>query len=176
MIIKRAFVGRFAMLTGLLLCAGIAHAQEPPVNSPILDHLAGKWVMQGDVSGQKATHDIQATWVLDHHYLRIQETSREKNSKNKPQYEATVFIAWNEAKKQYAAVWLDVYGSITAGSIGTADPKENELLFSFKDDNGTVDLTNDFVFHPDSDTWEWKIDNIDKGVVKPFARFTLRRP
>lgn len=160
----------------VLFCAANVSAQQPPVDSPILDHLAGKWVMTGEVSGQKTTHDVQADWVLDHHYLRVQETSREKNSANKPGYEATVFVAWNGAKKQYAAVWLDVYGGVSSDSIGIADPKENELLFVFKDESGAINLTNDFVFHPDSDTWEWKIDDIDKGVVKPFARLTLRRP
>jgi len=164
-----------ALMVGLFCGANIA-AQQLPVDSPILDHLAGKWVMQGEVSGQKVTHDVQADWVLDHHYLRIQETSREKNSKNKPQYEATVYIAWNEARNQYAAIWLDVYGGISPASIGVAEPKENELLFVFKDESGAVDLRNDFIFHPDSQTWESKIDDIDKGVVKPFVRLTLRRP
>ena len=34
--------------------------------------------------------------MLQHHYLRFHEVSREKNDKGEPQYEATVFIGWNE--------------------------------------------------------------------------------
>ena len=85
----------------MAICASrIALAQQPPVNSPLLDHLAGKWLLQGTVGKQPATHDFDAEWVLQHHYLRFREVSREKNDKGEPQYEATVFIGWNEKTKQ----------------------------------------------------------------------------
>ena len=107
-------------------------AQQPPVNSPLLDHLAGKWLLQGTVGKQAVAHDFDAEWVLQHHYLRFHEVSREKNDKGEPQYEATVFVAWNEKTKQYSCVWLDVYGGATVESIGVATPKENELDFVFR--------------------------------------------
>jgi len=44
----------------------IAMAQQPPVTSPLLDHLAGKWMMQGAVGKQPVTHDLDAEWVLQH--------------------------------------------------------------------------------------------------------------
>jgi hypothetical protein len=37
-----------------------ASAQQPPVNSPLLDHFAGKWVLRGTVAGQPTTHDVEA--------------------------------------------------------------------------------------------------------------------
>ena len=48
-------------------------AQQAPVNSPLLDHLAGKWLLQGTVGKQPVTHDFDAEWVLQHHYLRFHE-------------------------------------------------------------------------------------------------------
>lgn len=42
----------------------IAMGQQPPVNSALLDHLAGKWVMQGTVGKQAETHDFDAEWAL----------------------------------------------------------------------------------------------------------------
>ena len=162
----------------LLLGSGaplLAAAQQPPLNSPLLDHLEGKWVLRGEIAGQQVTHDVDAEWVLGHHYLRIHEISREKDPKTKPQYEATVYVAWNESAKQYALVWLDLYGGLASESIGVADPKERELDFVFKDAKGATTLTNDFVFDPAAGTWEWRIDNIDKGVAKPFARVKLTR-
>jgi hypothetical protein len=167
-------------MRGLLLllafCAApVVAGQQAPVNSPLLDHLVGQWVMRGTIAGQVTTHDVDAEWVLDHHYVHIHEVSREKNSQGKPQYEATIYVAWNDATKQYAAIWLDVYGGMSAESVGVADPKENELPFIFKDDKGAVGFSNDFVYDPKADTWEWRMDNVDKGVVKPFGRVKLKR-
>ncbi|HTR47350.1 MAG TPA: hypothetical protein VMM16_08210 [Verrucomicrobiae bacterium] len=165
------------VLLPLAFCATtVIAAQQAPVNSPLLDHLTGKWVLQGRIAGQQTTHDVEAGWVLDHHYLQIHEVSREKNAQGKPQYEATIYVAWNESTKQYAAVWLDVYGGVSPASIGTADPRKDELAFIFRDDKGEIDLTNDFVYDAKDDSWEWRIDNVDKGASKPFARVKLTRP
>jgi len=152
-----------------------AAAQQPPVNSPLLDHLSGKWVLQGTVGKQPVTHDFEAEWVLQHRYLRFREVSREKNDKGDPQYEATVFIAWNEKSKQYSCVWLDVYGGATPESIGVAAPKENELAFIFTDEHGVITFNNTFTYNPKTNTWDDRLDNIVKGEAKPFARFTLTK-
>ncbi|HUO14375.1 MAG TPA: hypothetical protein VMX38_05255, partial [Verrucomicrobiae bacterium] len=162
----------------LLLVAflsSFAVAQQPPVNSPLLGHLTGKWVLDGMIAGKNVTHDVDGEWVLDHHYVRIHEVSREKTDKHKPQYEALIMIGWNEESKQYACAWLDVYGGLSPLSIGIGTPKENEIPFVFKDEKGNVSLTNDFVYEPKRDTWEWRIDNIDNGTAKPFARVKLTR-
>jgi len=153
----------------------IAMAQQPPVSSPLLDHLAGKWLMQGTVGKQAVTHDFDAEWVLQHHYLRFHEVSREKNDKGEPQYEATVFIGWNEKTKQYACVWLDVYGGATTESIGLATPKENELAFVFTEEHGDTSFTNTFTYDPKANAWENRLDNVVKGEAKPFARFKLTK-
>jgi hypothetical protein len=153
----------------------IAMAQQPPVSSPLLDHLAGKWMMQGTVGKQPTTHDLDAEWVLQHHYLRFHEVSRDKNDKGEPQYDATVFIGWNEKTNQYACVWLDVYGGLTQESIGRATPKENELAFVFTDEHGETSFTNTFTYDPKTNTWENRLDNVVKGEAKPFARFNLTK-
>ncbi len=167
------------MLRKILVLAALlspsAWAQQTSLNSLLLDHLAGHWVLKGTIAGQQATHDIDGEWVLDHHYLRIHEVSREKNAQGKPLYEALVFVGWNEKPKQYACVWLDVYGGLAAESIGLAPPKENEIPFVFKDDKGNVTVTNDLVYQAATDTWEWRIDNVDKGAATPFARVQLTR-
>ena len=159
----------------LALLAPLAVAQQPPLNSPLLDHLAGSWVLEGTIAGQHVTHSVDAEWVLDHHYLRLHEIAREMNDNGKPKYEALIFIGWNEEPKQYACAWLDVFGGLAPVSIGMAAPKENEIPFAFKDEKGIVSLTNDFLYEPKSDTWEWRIDNIDKGAATPFARVKLSR-
>ncbi|MFZ0360921.1 MAG: hypothetical protein WAL58_10835 [Terriglobales bacterium] len=169
---------RFGILT--ILTAVTLMAQQAPVQSPLLDHLAGKWVLQGTVGKQAVTHDFEAEWVLQHHYLRFREVSRQKNDKGEPLYEATVFIGWNEKTKQYACAWMDVYGGLTTESIGHATAlapkeKENELAFVFTDEHGDASFTNTFLYDPKTNTWENRLDNVVKGEAKPFARFKLTR-
>jgi hypothetical protein len=163
------------LVVAMIFASLIAVAQQPPVNSPLLDHLAGKWVMQGTVGKQAETHDFDAEWVLQHHYLRFHEVSRDKNDKGEPQYDANVFIGWNEKTKQYACVWLDVYGGLTSESIGVATPKENELAFVFTDEHGDTSFTNTFIYDPKTNTWDNQLDNEVKGKAKPFARFHLTK-
>jgi len=171
---KKASMIRTIVLLAAFLTP-LAVGQQAPVNSPLLDHLAGSWVLEGIIAGEQVTHDVDADWVLDHHYLRVHEVSRQTNAKGRPKYEALVFIAWNEEPKQYACVWLDVFGGLSPLSIGLGTPKENEIPFAFKDEKGSLSLTNDFLYEPKSDTWEWRIDNIDKGVATSFARVRLSR-
>jgi hypothetical protein len=51
------------------------------VDSPLLDHLAGNWLLQGTVGKQPVTHDFDTEWVLQPHYLRFRGVSRDKNDK-----------------------------------------------------------------------------------------------
>jgi hypothetical protein len=163
------------LLVATVFAALTAMGQQPPVNSSLLDHLAGKWVMQGNVGKQAKTHELDAEWVLQHHYLRFREASRDKNAKGEPNNDATVFIGWNEKTKQYACVWLDVFGGLTVESIGVATPKENELAFVFTSEQGEKSFTNTFTYDPKTDTWDNQLDNIVKGEAKPFAHFKLTK-
>jgi hypothetical protein len=162
------------LLLPLMLCsATVAVAQQPPVNAPLLDHLVGRWVLRGTIAGQDTTHEVDAEWVLEHHYLLIHEVSRQMNGKGEPQYQATIYIGWNEATKEYACVWLDDYGGLTSASIGVASQKENELPFVFKDTKGDVTFENEFVYDTKASAWEWRMDNVANGVAKPFGRVKL---
>lgn len=127
------------------------------------------------MAGRDALHDVDAEWVLDHHYVQIHEVSRRQDSKGKPDYQATIYIAWNEAARQFAALWLDDYGGLASESIGVADPKPNELHFIFKDGKGVVVFSNDFIYDEKTDTWEWHLDNIVEGAAQTFGRVKLSR-
>jgi hypothetical protein len=165
---------RLAIVAVLLVCA--AAAQRPPVNSPLLDHLVGNWVLQGTIAGKQTTHDITGEWVANHQYLRLHEVSREKTPDGKPQYDALIHIGWDEAKKVYPIIFLDNFWGISPEAIGAAAAqKENELLFVWKDDKGAVGFTNDFLYDPKTDSWQWIMDNVVDGTHKPFGRVKLTR-
>jgi hypothetical protein len=166
---------RMMVLLLMLCCAGAAFGQQPPTNSPLLDHLVGKWVLQGTIASKATTHDVSGEWVLEHHYVMIHEVSREKNDKGEPAYQATIYIGWNETTKEFACVWLDVYGGLASESIGVAHANENELPFVFKDGKGQVSFKNDFAYDAKSGSWEWRMDNVANGADKPFGRVKLTR-
>ena len=71
----------FLASVGVIL-ATPAFAQQASFNDPLVDHLAGKWVLSGEMDHGQVTHDFNAEWVLAHQYLEINEVSREKNKDN----------------------------------------------------------------------------------------------
>lgn len=150
-----------------------AFGQESGSHDALLDHLAGKWLLQGMIGGRKVIHDIEAGWVLDGRYMRFHEIARERNARNEPAYEAIVFIGWEQATKQYSCVWLDDTGVISPGSSCTAKRRGDELPFLFLTKAGTFHTT--FIYRRMSDIWEWRMDADENGVLRPFARMTLMR-
>lgn len=151
-------------------------AQQPTSKDPLLDRLAGRWILQGVIAGRDTTHDIESEWVLGHEYLRFHETSREKNAQGQPAYEAIVFIEWDESSSEYRCLWLDSTGG-GGLSAPTAQGKrghdEIEFWFRNKDNDGGVRTT--FAYNKGADTWNWLIDNESGGKRTPFARVKLSR-
>jgi len=166
---------KYGIVVLALLVTGSALAQQTPLNAPLLDHLTGHWVLRGEIAGKQTTHDVDAEWIIQHHYVRIHEVSRDKDPKGQAQYEAMILVGFSDASKAYTCVWLDVYGGSSIESIGVAEPKENALPFIFKNEQGEVSFHNDFVYDPTGDSWEWRMDNIVKGTAKPFGRVKLTR-
>jgi len=157
-----------------ILAVTPAFAQQATFNDPLVDHLAGKWVLTGQMDKGPVTHDFTAEWVLAHQYLEINEVSREKNRDGSPVYQAKVFIGWDAGKKIYDCVWLDDYGSISIQSLGYATPDGNGIAFIFhnRDDAGGFHTT--FTWHPENGTWSMDMDNVSTaGKTATFARTTL---
>jgi hypothetical protein len=165
---------KFFLALALLAAATLSvPAQQPPLQDPLLDHLTGNWVLQGTIAGKPTTHDITASWAIDHHYVAIREVSPEKQPDGKPAYEAMVYVSWNPPTSDYGCVWLDVYGGLAPVSLGTAPHSTSELALLFKDKDSAFHTT--FAYQQKTDSWTWKMDNDDNGTLKPFARATLTR-
>ena len=164
---------RLLLLFAVLSAAALVHGQQPILHDSLLDHFLGHWVLEGKIAGKQTTHDVDAEWVLEHHYVRIHEVSRERNAEGEPAYEATVHIGWNQASAEYGCVWLDTYGGIAAVSLGKGKRNGDEIPFLFQDKDDIFHAT--FVYHAAGDSWEWKMDNEADGKLRPFARVTLTR-
>lgn len=157
----------------VLLCAGIAWAQQPTFHDSLLDNLAGNWVLQGTMAGKQTTQDVEAAWVLAHQYLLIHEVSRERNLQNSPAYEAMVFIGWDQAANGYVCLWLDTFGGMYDTTLGRAQRDGNEIHFVFQYKDSILHTR--FIYHPGAGAWEWQMDSEVNGVMKPFARVKLTR-
>jgi len=139
-------------------------------------HRFRDWVLAGTITGESTTHDVKVEWVLNHQWVRIHETSREKTPSGEPQYEASVYIGWHGERKEYVVHWIDVFGGAFA-DVGYAKREGDSLPFVFQDDDGTFHTT--FSFDRATVTWKWAMDSVSKGQSmdqgKPFARLTMTR-
>jgi hypothetical protein len=163
------------LLAILLTMCGLAVGQQPTFHDPLLDRFEGSWLLQGTIAGRETKHDVVAEWVLNHQYLQIHEVSHEKKVSGEPVYEAMVFVGWDEANSRYVCAWLDVYGGISQSSLGQAPRSGDEIRFLFNDNDGKPDFHTTFVYDRKADTWAWRMDNEDKGQLKPYARVQLTR-
>jgi len=161
----------------LILLALPAIGQPAPVNDPLLERLAGTWVLRGTIAGKDTTHDIVSEWVLGHQYLRIHELSREKNDKGQAQYEAIVLIGWDAAAAEYQCLWLDSTGGggLSAQAIARGKRSGDAIPFLFREPDGSVSFNNTFSYDKGSDSWTWHMDNVRDGKPVPFGRVRLTR-
>jgi hypothetical protein len=139
--------------------------------------MTGSWILEGTIAGHKTTHDIESEWVLNHEYLRLHETSREKNVQGQPAYEAIVLIEWDEASSQYRCMWLDSTsgGGLSAQGIAQGKRGDDQIAFVFKDKDKDSGVHTTFIYSKATDTWNWLIDNEDGDKLTPFARAKLTR-
>ena len=163
-----------AILALLFMISLPASAQAPAHPDPLLDRLSGSWILQGTIAGHETTHDIESEWVLNHEYLRLHETSREKNAQGQPAYEAIVFIEWDESSNEYKCLWLDsTGGGGLSAPVALGKRGNDEITFLFGEKDSGIHTT--FAYSKGADTWNWLIDNEEGGKLTSFARVKLTR-
>ncbi|MGA7218591.1 MAG: hypothetical protein WBX38_09765 [Candidatus Sulfotelmatobacter sp.] len=169
-----------AILILLLMASFSASAGEPAGKDPLLDRLAGNWILQGAIAGHETTHDVESEWLLRNEYLRLHETSREKNAQGQPAYEAIIFIEWDQSSNEYKCLWLDsTGGGGLSAPIAPGQRDHDEITFSFRDKDKDKDkdsgVRTKFIYDKAADSWSWLIDNEDHGKLTAFARVKLTR-
>ncbi|MGC2527638.1 MAG: hypothetical protein WA639_07810 [Candidatus Acidiferrum sp.] len=164
----------FVILALIIMASFSASAQQPTHPDPLLDRMTGHWILHGTIAGRETTHDIDSNWVLNHEYVRIHETSREKNAQGQTAYEAIVFIEWDESTSQYKCMWLDstAGGGLSAQTIAEGKRSSDEIAFVFRSPDGSSIHTT-FAYDKTTDTWQWLMDNEQGGKLTPFARVKL---
>lgn len=156
--------------------ASFAPAQAAAPTADLLDHLQGRWVLEGTIDGKATIHDVEAAPVLNGQYVQLHEVSHERDATGRPEYEALVYLTWEPSRGEYSCLWLDSTGNggISNGVIGRATPAGDELRLLFRYPSGTSFHTT-FAYDRKTDTWRWTMDGEEKGRLVPFARLTMRR-
>jgi hypothetical protein len=151
-------------------------AQQTTFQDSLLDRMTREWVLSGTIAGKETTHDINVEWVLAHQYIQLHEISREKDSTGQAEYEAIVYIGWEQTTNEYTCLWLDITGSsgLSANAISHAKRGGDKIAFLFKGSDGSIFHTT-FEYDRTTDSWQWLMDGEEKEKLQPFARVKLTR-
>lgn len=157
---------RFLLFAAIAaLSAGPAAAQEA---DGFLSRFAGPWTAEGHVMGEKVRYCAEGAFVFGGAFLELRIT----DAAEPPQYDASVFIGRSEAKGDYVAHWLDVFGADGARVVGTGDASGDVLTLVFPYETS--------VFH---DRFEFEgpgafrllIEADEDGRRSVFADYAFRR-
>lgn len=168
--------GIFCVVLYIVFCSfSPAEPHHAADAAKLLDRLAGDWVLQGMIAAKQTTHDVQASWVLNHEYLELHEISREKNASGGAAYEAIVYMSWDVKAQQYTCLWLDSTsgGGLSAEGIARANPVGDSIPFIFTI-SPADQIHTTFSYDKTNDTWQWLIDNLEDGQIHHFANVTLK--
>jgi hypothetical protein len=165
----------------LLLYPGPANvkplsAQEPLDGSnrifhdEFLDNLVGDWKLTRKIRGKTAENSVKAEWTLNHQFLLVHM----KDVSTPPNYEAMVFIGYDNTSERYVAHWIDVFGGRFSETLGYGTRVGNAIKFVFEYPDGP--FHNTFTWIPESKHWSFLMEQKDTtGKWKVFAEDTLRR-
>ena len=168
-----------ALVLGTVLGAAPAStrsAQEPldgkkrPFQDELVDGLAGKWVLTRKMRGKESRHTLEAAWVLNHQFLQMHMT----DNASPPEYEAIVYLGYDNSSERYVVHWLDVFGGRMSETLGYGKRDGNSIRWVFEYPDGP--FHNTFTWHPDSKTWSCLLESKNpSGQWTTFSEDTLRR-
>ena len=152
----------------LLLFGGVvlpAASPPPALKDPFLDNFIGDWSVARKMgTGKNVETSVRGEWVLKHQFVELKYGAGDRAG----EYEAVVFIGFDETAKSYVCHWLDVFGGRYAG-VGRGGLDPNLLGIEFQFDSKEGALTNKFEFDPGTKSWTSLIRQEKKSQWKTFA-------
>ncbi len=164
------------LLVSFGLSGNAVYAQEPldgpnrPFKDELLENLVGDWKLTRQIRGQTVQNTVKVEWVLNHQFLRIHM----KDVATPAQYEAMVFVGYDNASDRYVAHWIDVFGGRFSETLGYGKRDDNSIKFLFEYPDGP--FHNTFTWNASDKTWTFLLEQKNKeGKWATFATDTLRR-
>ncbi|HEV2835962.1 MAG TPA: DUF1579 family protein [Pyrinomonadaceae bacterium] len=142
-----------------------------PFKDELLDNLVGEWKLSRKIRGRLVENTVTVDWVLNHQFLRIHM----KDVATPANYEAIVFVGYDNTSERYVAHWIDVFGGRFSETLGYGKREGNAIKFVFEYPDGP--FHNTFTWNPSEKTWRFLGEQKNKeGKWTTFAEDTLRRP
>lgn len=163
------------LLLSLMFCLPLSfpsHAQEPnkSFEDEVLNNLAGDWKLSRKMHGRNSLSTVHAEWVLNHQFLFVHM----KEQSNPSQYEARVYIGYDDASKTYVVHWIDMFGGRVSETLGHGTREGNSIKLEFNYPDGL--FHNTLTWHPETKTWTTLLEQKDqKGNWSIFAEEVLSR-
>lgn len=156
----------------LAVIASTAAAQRPPSwNDSLVDHFAGAWNLEGTVKGQPTHHTVKVEWMLNHQFLQIHEQTAPDAPASESRYDSLWFLGYDSVTHKYVLHLMDVFGGRFSETLGIGTRDGNDIRFVFQYPDGPFHTRWRWI--PGTHTWEWHMEQKEKGEWKPFADFKL---
>ena len=137
----------------------------------LLDNLVGDWKLTRKIRAQSLENRVHAEWALNHQFLLVHM----KDVATPSNYEAMVFIGYDNTSERYVAHWIDVFGGRFSETLGYGKRTGNAIQFVFEYPDGP--FHNTFTWNPESKNWAFQMEQKDQaGKWKAFAEDRLVRP
>jgi hypothetical protein len=146
--------------------------QARPLSDPLLDKLSGHWLVTRSTGTRTVKNTVQATWTLNHQFLLLHYSDVATPS----QYEAMVFIGYDNTSERYVVHWIDVFGGRFSETLGYGTRAGNAIRIVFEYPDGP--FHNTFTFDPGAQSWTSRMEQKNaRGEWTRFAedRFTAAR-
>jgi ketosteroid isomerase-like protein len=168
-------VARSVLVTAVVLGAGLALAGAPapldgphrPMDDPLLDRLAGSWRLSGTIQGAPAEQTLEASWVLNHQFLRLDYQGVGEPPAGEPRYQATVHVGRDNLSERYVVHWLDVFGGRWSETLGFGSIEGTSVTFRFEYPDGPFENT----FTWDEGTGRWRFLLRSRGGDGTWSTF-----
>ena len=166
-----------ASLLGIFACYPVAAAVQEPLDGPnrifrddLLDNLVGKWRLTRIIRDKQVQNTVEAGWVLNHQFLRLHM----KDVAEPPQYEAMVFIGYDNASERYVAHWIDIFGGRFSETLGYGPRNGDSIKLVFEYPDGP--FHNTLTWNREAKTWVFLMEQKNStGKWMQFARDELKR-
>jgi hypothetical protein len=145
--------------------------QQPPLQSELLDQLAGVWAVTGTTLGQPVHEEANAEWVLGHQFLRIHRKQIDGPG------ESVVHVGFDMVLKRFVAFRLDSLGARGGETLGYGLQKGDALEFNF--DYPSTLFRETWSWDAKEKTWQFLVELQRKNSKGPswvtFSSLNLRR-
>jgi hypothetical protein len=173
---KRTTILLILVFLSTLVSFKTATAQQPLdgreriLQDQLLDNLAGEWKLTRKFKTRTVENVAKAEWVLNHQFLLL----KMKDLSTPTQYEANIYIGYDNASDRYVAHWIDVFGGRFSETLGYGTRNGDSIKFVFEYPDGP--FLNTFTWNPEKKSWTFLMQHKDQsGKWTLFAEDTLMK-